>query len=178
VQKLAPVWTDDLHALWSRIEGHDFGCGRARDFTYRLARHTGWGISAARRAILEYRRFCFVACVTKDPVTPSEEIDEVWHLHLIDSADYWNVWCRNVLGRPFHHHPSRGDALEDNGFRVHYATTLARYERYFGSPAEAFWPATHRRFGKNPRVRMVDRAKWFLLPRPGVLWRHHRNIEV
>jgi hypothetical protein len=73
--------------------------------------------------------------LTSEPVTPSEEVDEVWHFHLTYTSDYWDVWCQIVLGRPLHHYPTRGDADEDSGFRSQYVTTLARYERFFWAPA-------------------------------------------
>jgi hypothetical protein len=174
-QSQADVWTDDLCALWRRIERHDFEPGHPRDFTHRFARHAGWGLGTARAAIGEYRRFCFLAVATSEPVTPSEEVDEVWHFHLTYTSDYWDLWCHTVLGRSFHHHPTRGDPAEDSGFRTHYASTLARYERFFGPPAPEFWPATHVRFRAVSRFRTIDAQRWFVFPRPSTVWRRAGN---
>jgi hypothetical protein len=171
----ANVLTDNLLELWRRIDRHDFAFGQPLDFTRRLARHTGWGLETARAAIDEYRRFCFLAVATSEPVTPSEEVDEVWHFHLTYTADYWDLWCQTVLDRPFHHHPTRGDPAEDSGFRIQYASTMARYERFFGPPAPEFWPATYLRFRAQPRFRTIDANRWFVVPRPGALWRRIRN---
>ena len=95
----------------------------------------------------------------------------MWHQHLTYSRDYWNVWCRDVLARPLHHDPTLGGPAEQNRFRAQYASTLARYENFFGAPPEAYWPATHRRFGPLPRYRTFDAERSVLLPRPAALWR-------
>ena len=134
------VWTESLRDLWQRIERHDFEASVDLSFTRRLARDKAWSLSFARGVILEYRRFCFLAIAGVDPVTPSEEVDEVWHQHLTYSRDYWNVWCRDVLARPLHHDPTLGGPAEQNRFRAQYASTLARYENFFGAPPEAYWP--------------------------------------
>jgi hypothetical protein len=34
-------------------------------------------------------------------VTPSEQVDQVWHLHLTYTRSYWDEFCPNVLGQPF-----------------------------------------------------------------------------
>lgn len=169
-QSQADSWVEDLFELWRRIERHDFEPDQPLNFTRRLVNHTGWTLDTARAVIGEYRRFCFLAAATSEPVTPSEEVDEVWHFHLTYTSDYWDVWCRTVLHRSFHHHPTRGYADQDSGFRAHYATTLARYERFFGPPPAEYWPPTHVRFSKASRFRAIDLQRWFVLPRPSMLW--------
>jgi hypothetical protein len=70
----ASAWTDDLCKLWRRIERHDFEPDQRLNLTRRFARHTGWTLDTARGAIGEYRRFCFLATATSEPVTPSEAL--------------------------------------------------------------------------------------------------------
>lgn len=171
-----PPWTQGLHALLARIESHPFDHGDAcvasgdpLGFTRRLARDHNWTLPFARAAIREYGRFCFLAVATPSPVTPSEEVDEVWHLHLTYSRDYWTVWCPTVLQTPLHHDPTKGGPAEQARFRAQYAQTLAAYEPFFGPPPEPFWPATHRRFRARPRFRMLDADRAIALPRPGAL---------
>ncbi|GJE25713.1 TIGR04222 domain-containing membrane protein [Methylobacterium organophilum] len=161
------VWTPERRALWQRIEAHPFErADQALDFTERLARDRGWTREAARGAVAEYRRFCFLAMVSDTPVTPSEEVDEVWHQHLTYSRDYWDVWCGSVLGRRLHHDPTAGGAAEQARFCAQYAETLAFYEGFFGPPDPVFWPGTASRFRGRPRYRMVDTDRVLILPRP------------
>ncbi len=170
-----PIWTNDLRDLWARIERHDFEPDYPVNFTRRLSTLTNWSPDFTRSAILEYKRFCFLAFASREPVTPSEEVDEVWHLHLTYSRDYWDVWCRDVLRGPLHHDPSRGEPVDQTGLRVQYAATLASYEVFFKLPSAEFWPATHIRFRGKQRFRMIDLERCFVLPLPAALWRHFSN---
>jgi hypothetical protein len=51
-------------------------------FSRRLARDNGWSLEYAQRVIEEYKKFAFLAVVAGHPVTPSDQVDQVWHLHL------------------------------------------------------------------------------------------------
>lgn len=162
-----PYWTDELRAIWRRITSHAFESPHdALDFLHRLARDKAWPLDHARAAIEEYRRFCFLSVVSVRPVTPSQDVDEVWHLHLTYSRDYWETWCGQTLRRRLHHDPTEGGPAEARKFREQYAATLAEYETWFGPPPEAMWPSTQRRFAARPRFRTVDTERVMLLPRP------------
>lgn len=154
-------------ALWDRIAAHPFeNPDIAFDFVRRLARTMGWSLETARAGIEEYRRFCFLAATATELVTPSEEVDEIWHLHLTYSRDYWEVWCPTVLDRSLHHDPTAGGPVERSRFHVQYAETLARYETCFGPPAAQFWPGLRDRFRARARYRLVDHDRVVVLPRP------------
>lgn len=162
-----PLWTDAHRALWQRIAAHPFESPDIpADFTQRLAHDKSWSLNHTRRAIEEYRRFCFLSAATGIAVTPSEEVDEVWHKHLTYSRDYWDVWCPTVLGRTLHHEPTAGGAAEDRKYREQYAVTLATYEEWFGASPEEFWPSTRKRFAPRPRFRSVDTDRFIAIPRP------------
>ena len=118
---LPATWSDAEAALWARIRAHPFEHpDRALDFTRRLARDRDWSLAFARAAVEAYRQFCFLACTGREPVTPSEEVDEVWHLHLTYSRDYWEVWCGAVLRTALHHEPTSGGPVEDARYAHQY----------------------------------------------------------
>lgn len=76
-------------ALWERIVAHRFDDPAARlTFTARLARENGWTIGRAGRVVDEYRRFVLLALTAGHAVTPSEDVDQAWHLHLAFTRDY------------------------------------------------------------------------------------------
>jgi hypothetical protein len=177
-QIAAEEWTPQLRDLWDRVSRHDFEAAGPFDFTRRLARDKGWTLSFSRSAVTEYRRFCFIAVTGSSPATPSEEVDEVWHQHLTYSRDYWNILCKAVLCAPLHHDPTTGGSAEQDRFREQYASTLARYESFFGPPPELYWPATHVRFGRLPRFRTLDSRRQIALPRPLALWRRLGSIDT
>jgi hypothetical protein len=99
-------------------------------------------------------------------LTPSQEVDEVWHQHLIHTRDYWQQFCPQVLGIALHHGPTRGGQAEKRRYREQYARTLAAYERWFGPPPLVFWPASRERFANPGRIRRVDLRRHLVLPRP------------
>jgi hypothetical protein len=137
---------DHQQALWFRLQAHDFEPPAPQNFTRRLMRERRWPLNFTRGAIAEYRKFCFLAVTAPHPVTPSVEIDHVWHLHLIYSRDYWDVWCGQILRAPLHHDPTAGGPAQSRKYHAQYAQTLLAYEQVFGPPPASYWPATHRRF--------------------------------
>src|ERR1051325_1962858 len=81
--------------LWNQIEGFSLDePGVALPFSRRLARENRWSEVHARRAIREYKRFMFLGCVAEHPVSPSEDVDQVWHLHLVYTKSYWKDFFR------------------------------------------------------------------------------------
>lgn len=148
-------------ALWQRIADHHIGPSDASlTFPARLARENRWDEAHAERVIGEYRRFCYLAVTAGHPVTPSDAVDQAWHLHLTYSRDYWQTFCPVVLGADLHHGPTAGGPAERERYYRQYADTLAAYEAAFGAPPPAdIWPGAHRRFAVDPlgvRVNFSD----------------------
>src|SRR5687768_3540360 len=118
---------------WNRLGALDLDAAdSALPFSARLARDNAWSADFASGAIEEYRRFCFLAVHAGHPVTPSDEVDQVWHLHLLYSQHYWEALCRDTLEMPLHHGPTKGGAAEHHKFTDWYGATRASYRRYFG----------------------------------------------
>ncbi|MEE8333517.1 MAG: hypothetical protein V3R85_06680 [Alphaproteobacteria bacterium] len=153
--------------LWQAISEYAFDRGgTVYKFVDRLAREQGWPRLYAEAAIGEYRRFCYLAGKADHVVVPSDAVDQVWHLHLLYSEDYWDVFCADVLGRKFHHAPSRGGATETLEMRQLYAKTLSAYAEIFTTPPPpAFWPETSERFMYSGRYRRVDMWNYVTIPR-------------
>ena len=119
-------------------------------FSARLARDNGWTREFAFRAIEEYKRFCYLAATSGHPVTPSEEVDEVWHLHMIYTKSYWEDFCAGILRMPFHHNPTEGGEKEGNKFYDWYSRTLESYRLAFGEePPKDVWPDPEKRFERR-----------------------------
>lgn len=165
--------TDLDPALWRRLSAHPLDQAKAEfPFSRRLARENGWSSGFTRRAIEEYRRFCYLAMVAGHEVTPSDAIDQVWHLHLQYTRDYWHEFCPSVLGRSLHHQPTRGGASERSRYRANYRATLASYRRHFGAPPPAdLWPDEQTRFADAQHVRRVNARHSLIIPLPAPLLR-------
>lgn len=157
----------DQQSLWDRIAAHPFDSpDDGIDLVRRFAREQGCTLAEARSAVEEYRRFAFLCCHSDRELTPSLLVDEVWHLHLLHTRDYWQHWCPEVLRRPLHHGPTRGRPVDNARYRRQYAETLALYEQHFGTPSASAWPGTRERFAANARIRRIDLARHIVLPRP------------
>jgi uncharacterized protein (TIGR04222 family) len=161
------AWTPALQALWQRLLEHDFGTADcALTFQARLAREQGWSEAQAAAALLEYRRFCFLAVASGHHVSPSDAVDEVWHQHLTYSRDYWTRFCPQVLGADLHHEPTRGGREQSRKHYRQYAETLASYQRFFGPPSAGWWPDARGYSASPARYQRVDLTRHWLLPRP------------
>jgi len=154
------------HPVWQALSAYTIGPEDAEQtFEQRLARENGWSAKEAARVVEEYRRFCFLAATAGHPVTPSEAVDQAWHLHLAYSRDYWQRFCPEVLGRELHHGPTKGGAAERDKHFEQYARTLRSYEEAFGTPPQDIWPASYQRFYEDSRARRVNPRDYILLPR-------------
>lgn len=153
--------------LWRKIEAFQVNQPGTR-FTFedRLARENRWTPEFARRVVGEYKRFLLLAMVAEHPVTPSDEVDQAWHLHMVYTESYWEDLCGRVLGRPLHHGPTRGGKIESIKYHNLYELTLDSYRRVFGHDApEDVWPATRTRFGRAPNFQRVNTAENWVVPK-------------
>ena len=133
-------------------------------FEQRLAHEQGWDLGFAKRAVQEYLRFAYL-CVHAGPCTPSVEVDQVWHLHLTYSRDYWGPFTER-LGQRLDHGPTLGGEAEDTRYEAQYASTLAAYAAVFGrAPPADLWPPAKERFASFPHQRWVDLRTHTLTPR-------------
>ncbi|MFT5338074.1 MAG: hypothetical protein ACI9YL_002090 [Luteibaculaceae bacterium] len=109
-------------------------------FTDRLCRENNWTMEYALRAVFEYKKFIFLICTTDQAQTPSDQVDQVWHLHLLYTRSYWLDFCKDLLQKNIHHGPTKG--IEEKGFfKNQYSSTLEQYSKKFNeSPPPDIWP--------------------------------------
>lgn len=137
---------------WQALADYQIGPPTAAmSFADRLARENRWSEAFAERVIGEYKRFCFLAVTAGHEVTPSDAVDQAWHLHLTYSRDYWQRFCPEVLGRELHHGPTAGGDAEQARYFEQYARTLQSYEAAFGPAPRDIWPPARQRFGRDAR---------------------------
>ena len=156
---------DALFAAISRLQLDD---PRVQlPFSVRLARENGWSVGFAARVVAEYRRFVFLAVRAGHLVTPSDAVDQAWHLHLTYSRSYYGSLCEKVLGRVLHHGPTDGGRAESDKFHEAYEQTLASYREAFGvEPPADIWPPSAVRFDVTARFERIDRARHWVIPKP------------
>ena len=124
---------------WQDIQHFDLeGAISEYGFATRLAYENKWSINFTQKAILEYKKFMFLAATSDTMVSPSEIIDIVWHQHLIFTLSYTKF--AKKLGKRIEHIPSTSDG-EKEKFKAAKVHTLARYKEVFGSAPTDIWTA-------------------------------------
>ncbi|GGR77429.1 glycine-rich domain-containing protein [Deinococcus sedimenti] len=128
-----------LPPLWDELRAYALPDG----LLARVSREQRWTPAYAQRAAQEYRRFLLLSTLGA-PVTPSAVVDEVWHLHLLFTRDYWER-LTPLLPAPLHHEPGSGQPGDAARFRAQYEATLDAYARTFGEqPPADIWPDPRR----------------------------------
>ena len=161
------VMSPQPEELYRRIQGFEFDDREAAfPFHARLARENGWSEGYTARVISEYRRFVFLALTAGHPVTPSDQVDQAWHLHLLFTNSYWNRFCGETLGRRLHHGPTQGGDSERDKFTDWYLETLNSYQLVFEQePPRDIWPQAGVRFGRDIVWQRVNVAQHWIISR-------------
>ncbi|NES24686.1 MAG: hypothetical protein F6K41_38705 [Symploca sp. SIO3E6] len=135
-------------------------------FSQRLARENCWTQEYTQRVIEEYKKFAFLAVVAGHPVTPSDQVDQAWHLHLLYTQSYWEEFCSKVLGTPLHHSPTEGGESEQTKFNNWYTKTLDSYQAFFEQvPPRDIWPPAEVRFSRDLHFVRVNLEQAWVLPK-------------
>ncbi|MEM9935151.1 MAG: glycine-rich domain-containing protein-like [Bacteroidota bacterium] len=71
----------------------------------------GWSPDKAKKAVEDYKEFLYISYLYRDKINytivPSEEVDEVWHAHIMDTRKYY-ADCMSTFGEVLHHSPYLG----------------------------------------------------------------------
>lgn len=141
-------------SLWQKIAAFRFDDpAAALPFSRKLARENKWDPAFTHRAINEYRRFIYLCCISPTGASPSYITDQVWHLHLLYTQNYWEEFCDKTLGIKLHHHPSKGGPPEKARHDTWQDQTLELYQAVFGeSPPADIWHDSPPPFRLFPRI--------------------------
>ncbi|HEX6429775.1 MAG TPA: hypothetical protein VF008_18910 [Niastella sp.] len=133
---------EEHSSLWIAIQQFPLDDPNAEiTFSHKLSAKQNWSPTFTERVVEEYRKFIFLCCISPNGASPSQAVDEAWHLHLTYTKSYWIDLCKNTLNKDIHHHPSQGGDEEDHKHRDWYSETLINYQSVFGSlPPDDIWP--------------------------------------
>lgn len=153
--------------LWNKILGFEFDEPNTQlTFAARLSRENGWTTYYTNRVIDEYKKFIFLCCTSANPVTPSDPVDQAWHLHLTYTKSYWQNLCHDTLGTEIHHNPTKGGKDEQQKFSSFYKELPEIYEEKFGfQPPTDIWHDAKTRFTDINFVR-VNTAQYWVIKKP------------
>lgn len=165
--------TAEQATLWQKIVDFQLDDPEASfKFSERLARENGWNVNYALRVISEYKKFIFLCCISDNGVTPSDAVDQVWHLHLTFTRSYWIDLCRDTLGREIHHNPTKGGDSEAVKYDTFYTDTNKLYIEVFQQyPPFDIWPENATRFTDIDFQRVNKRRNWIIRkPKANKMW--------
>lgn len=162
--------TPTHQSLWNKIKRFEIGDPNQEfSFIDRLARENGWKMEFALRVILEYKKFMFLICIADHPCTPSDQVDQVWHLHLLYTESYWEDFCEKTLNRKVHHGPTKGGSQERLKYNNLYELTKELYQKTFDvAPPQDIWPGSEIRFNQISFQRVNIQTHW-ILKKPTIL---------
>ncbi|UQB68806.1 DUF1399 domain-containing protein [Epilithonimonas zeae] len=124
--------------LWDEILQFDFDDPPSEyGFTTRLANENFWTEAFTELAILEYKKFMYLAATSEMMVSPSEIVDTVWHQHLIFTQSYQN-FC-TLIGKQIQHIPSTHNRAEFEKFSQAKERTQKLYSDVFGEQPKSIW---------------------------------------
>lgn len=150
--------------LWDKLKAFQLDDAQASfQFSDRLTRENDWSAAYSKRVIEEYKKFLFLCCISENGVTPSDQVDQVWHLHLTYTRSYWIDLCRGTLSKEIHHNPTKGGSSEKKKFDGFYSETLKLYLEKFGEEAPAdIWPCNEQRFSDIHFQRINIKKNWVI----------------
>lgn len=150
--------------LWNKIKKFELDDPEvALSFTDRLARENDWTMEYAVRAILEYKKFIFLLTISKSPLTPSDQVDQVWHLHLLYTQSYWEDFCEKTINKKIHHGPTKGGNDEKDKFTNWYEKTKELYLAIFKIEIpQDIWPPSEIRFSEIEFKRVNTKRNWII----------------
>lgn len=139
-------------ALPESIEALDLGyLGRKLldDDAFEAERRNGerlWDEQRVERALVEYKQFlALMLWSPKAVIVPSEDIDEVWHTHVLNTLRY-QADCETIFGRFQHHFPTFGESEEVQEEHMKGRDeTMRLFEEAFGAVPESYMPNAYLR---------------------------------
>jgi len=156
--------TKEQEILWEKIRTFELDDpSSALTFTDRLARENGWSHEFTLLSIDEYKKFIFLLCISEHPLTPSDQVDQVWHLHLLYTHSYWTDFCKNTIDKQIHHGPTKGGISESQKYTDWYEKTKQLYKSIFGyETPKKIWPSSEIRFSEINFQRVNLKRNWII----------------
>lgn len=156
--------------LWDKIQNFQLDNPSAQfTFSQRLARDNNWSSDVTQKTIQEYKKFIYLCCVSNQSITPSDAVDQVWHLHLTYTKSYWVDFCKHTLEKEIHHNPTKGGTSEKKKYNDCYDHTFTMYTQEFGEhPPQDIWLDSTTRFTQI-NYKRINVDNYWMIKKPTTL---------
>lgn len=98
----------------------------------------GKSTSEAKNYFHELKKFLYICSISKEPLAPSKEIDNIWHTFILFSKDYRN-FCSIYLNATIDHTPEVEGLTSEHNLEICYKNSLKLLRRNFGSINKEIW---------------------------------------
>ncbi len=143
-------------------------------FSVRLAIDNDWSLDYTHQVIVEYRRFLFLMIVAGHKCAPSDQVDQVWHQHMLYSHSYWKNFCTKTVHKQLHHWPAEGSTE----FYDWYGMTINSYIQFFGHrPPENIWIDSVVRLKSKTHFIRIDREENWIIPKSNLFKNVKNSFE-
>jgi hypothetical protein len=91
------------------------------DFTFleeRMGRKFDWSVQRIKNAIQRYKQYLYIVSIENKPVSPTSDVDEVWHQHILHTRLY-EEHCKKIYGKMLHHQPFSTKELNKKAEAAH-----------------------------------------------------------
>jgi hypothetical protein len=98
---------------------------------FKLVYEYGWNLEKALLVEAQYKTFLFMTLTLSEAVVPTQEIDEMWHNHILDTRLY-ALHCKEVFGRFIDHFPYFGVRGGNDAqlLKESYKDTVQKFGKY------------------------------------------------
>lgn len=139
----------------------DLGRKLLDDDAFEAQRRNGeqlWDEERVARALHEYKQFLALMHWNPEAVlVPSEDIDDIWHTHVLNTARY-QTDCETIFGCFQHHSPTFGASEEvQDEHMTDRDETLQLFEEAFGEVPLSYAINAERRCGRTTADRRCGR---------------------
>jgi hypothetical protein len=94
-----------------------------------------WNTQQTKQAISCYRMFLLLVYLyPNSQLVPNQEIDKVWHYHILDTMKYVQD-CEMLFGRFIHHFPYFGEQgkIDRHNLQTAFDQTQVLFQEHFGT---------------------------------------------
>ncbi|MFB2917231.1 hypothetical protein ACE1CB_01930 [Aerosakkonema sp. BLCC-F2] len=92
-----------------------------------------WSLEQTNKAIALYKMFLCLSYLYPHEIAPSQEIERVWHEHILNTFAYAQA-CQQIFGKFIHHSPyfGLGGEEERQNLNAAFAQTQLLFIKHFG----------------------------------------------